>query len=262
MHQMKAKLYFLVLFAFVASINFTRAQEHRITVQNPQETTLTLSDFYDELPIEGYSGNEIIITSTSSRFKDLPERAKGLKPIYAAGTDNTGIGLNVEKNGNDIRVTSLSPITNHEGSYKIKVPENMSLRIKSDCAHNNSVDIQNMKNELEVNVCQSIKLRNVAGPLELSNISGDIDVVFGTISTKPISIAAISGEIDITLPSKTPANLEMTTVSGNMFSDFDFNADKSDMRRVGGGTINAKLNGGGTDLKITNISGNIYLRKG
>jgi hypothetical protein len=31
---------------------------------------------------------------------------------------------------------------------------------------------------------------------------------------------------------------------------------------VGGGAINAKLNGGGTDLRITNVSGNIYLRKG
>jgi lia operon protein LiaG len=259
---MKAKLYFLIPMALVVSINVTKAQEHRITVQNPQETTLTLSDFYDELPIEGYAGNEVIITSTSSRFKDVPERAKGLKPIYAAGTDNTGIGLNVEKNGNDIRIICLSPITNHDGSYKIKVPENMSLRIKSDCAHDNSVDIQNMKNEVEVNVCQSIRLRNVAGPLELSNISGNIDVVFGTISPKPISIAAISGEIDITLPSKTPANLEMTTVSGNMYSDFDFSSEKSDMHRVGGGTVNTKLNGGGTDLKITNISGNIYLRKG
>jgi lia operon protein LiaG len=259
---MKTRNCTLIFFALIISTNFLLAQEHRITVQNPKETTLILNDFYDDLPIEGYAGNEIIITSTSGHF-EAPERAKGLKPVYASGTDNTGIGLSVEKNGNDIRVRCLQPITNHEGSYKLKVPENMALRIKGECDRSVSVNIQNMKNEVEVDICENIKLRNVSGPLVLNTISGNIDVVFGELNnTRPISIAAISGEIDVTLPAKTAVNLEMSNVSGAMYSDFDFNTDHKDLQRVGGNTIESKLNGGGTDLKITNISGNIYLRKG
>jgi lia operon protein LiaG len=252
----------LTLLALLFCTNFLLAQEHRIAVQNPKEARLILNDFYDELPIEGYAGNEIIITATSGRF-ETPERAKGLKAIYPGGTDNTGIALNVEKNGNDIRVRCLQPITNHEGSYKIKMPENMALRIKAECDKGTSVNIQNMKNEVEVNVCENIKLKNVTGPLVLSSISGNIDVVFNELNnSRPISIAAISGEVDVTLPAKAGVNLEMTNVSGSMFSDFDFNADHKDMQRVGGNSIDTKLNGGGTDLKITNVSGNIYLRKG
>jgi hypothetical protein len=34
------------------------------------------------------------------------------------------------------------------------------------------------------------------------------------------------------------------------------------MRKVGGGTVRTQLNGGGTDLKVNTIGGNIYLRKG
>jgi lia operon protein LiaG len=259
---MKTRNCMLTFFALIISANFLLAQEHRITVQNPKETTLILNDFYDDIPIEGYAGNEIIITSISGRF-EAPERAKGLKPVYPGGTDNTGIALSVEKNGNDIRVRCLQPITNHEGSYKLKVPESMVLRIKSGCERNTSVNIQNMKNEVEVDICENIKLRNVSGPLVLNTISGNIDVVFGELNnTRPISIAAISGEVDVTLPAKATVNLEMTNVSGTMYSDFDFNSDHKDLQRVGGNTINAKLNGGGTDLKITNVSGNIYLRKG
>jgi hypothetical protein len=84
----------LTFFALIISANFLLAQEHRITVQNPKETTLILNDFYDDIPIEGYAGNEIIITSISGRF-EAPERAKGLKPVYPGGTDNTGIALSV-----------------------------------------------------------------------------------------------------------------------------------------------------------------------
>ncbi len=34
------------------------------------------------------------------------------------------------------------------------------------------------------------------------------------------------------------------------------------MKRIGGNSIKTQLNGGGTKVKITNISGSIYFRKG
>ncbi|HLK27302.1 MAG TPA: DUF4097 family beta strand repeat-containing protein [Puia sp.] len=260
---MKTRNFIFTMFALIFSAGTLSAQEHKISVQNSKENTLSLKDFYDELPIEGYAGNEIIITSTDDRFANVPAQAKGLKPIYAAGTDNTGMALSVQQNGNEIVVRCLLPIEKGGARYKIKVPENLALRIKSDCSRNNSVDIKNMKGEVEVNVCQSIKLKNVSGPLVLSTISGNIDINFADLNNnKPISIANISGEIDVTLPAKAAVNLEMKTISGNIYSDFDFNAGKKEMQQVGGNTIKSALNGGGTDLKITNISGNIYLRKG
>ncbi|HLX93876.1 MAG TPA: DUF4097 family beta strand repeat-containing protein, partial [Puia sp.] len=239
------------------------AQEHRVAVQNPKESTVIISDFYDKLPIEGYAGNEIVITASGGEFGNPPERAKGLKAIYPGGTDNTGLGVSVEQSGNEIQIKCLAPITHHEGSYRIKVPESVALRIESGCERDNSVEIDNMKNEVEVNVCQGIRLRNVSGPVVLSSISGDIDVAFGQLSgSRAMSIAAISGEVDVILPAKAPVNLEMSNVSGNMYSDFEFNQDHQDLHRVGGNSISAKLNGGGADLKITNVSGNIYIRKG
>jgi lia operon protein LiaG len=237
------------------------AQEYKTTVDNPKEVKLTLQDFVGDLPIEGYGGKEIIIISTSERVNNTPDRAKGLKPVYAAGTDNTGIGLSVEKRGNEIIIQCLLPFT-HEGGYKVRVPESLSLKVKSGCERRSAVTIENMKNEVEVNVCQGIKIRNSTGPLVLSNISGEIDVVFNEINKdKPISIASISGEVDVTLPAKTPVDLQMTTMNGTMYSDFDFAADDKDMKRVGGGKVSTRLNGGGLDLKLTTISGNIYLRK-
>ena len=250
----------LTLAVLLCTTQALRAQEYKIPVENSKEGKLTLIDIPDNLPIEGYAGNEIIITS--DHFNEPPDRAKGLKPVYPGGTDNTGMALSVEKNGNQVSIQCLLPITQN-ASYRIKVPENFSLRIKSGCARSGGVDIQNMKNEVEINVCQSIKLKNVSGPLVLSTISGNIDVSFTELSKdKPISIASVSGEIDVTLPAKTPADLEMGTVSGNMYSDFDFQADKKEMKRIGGNSINTSLNGGGVDLKITSVSGNIYLRKG
>jgi lia operon protein LiaG len=248
---------FLTLFVWKQSV----AQEFKITVENSKDGQLTLNDFPGDLPIEGYSGNEIIITSTSDRF-EAPEKAKGLKPIYGGGTDNTGIALAMERNGNKISFRCLLPITKG-ADYHVKVPDNFMLRIHRGCERGGETTIQNVKNEIDFDGCHQVSLKNVTGPLVISTISGGVDVVFGEISKdKPISIASISGEVDVTLPAKAAIDLEMSTINGNMYSDFDLAADSKNMKKVGGNSIRTQLNGGGTGLKLSVISGNIYLRKG
>ena len=258
MTKMKYVIPFL-LAVFVAGPSM--AQEYKVTVENTKEGQLTLEDFPGDLPVEGYSGNEIIITATSGRF-DPPDRAKGLKPIYGEGTDNTGIALTMEKNGNKVSFRCLLPITRH-GDYRIKVPDNFALKIHRGCERGGETTVQNIKNEIDFDGCHEVKLKNVTGPLVISTISGGVDVVFSEISKdKSISIASVSGEVDVTIPAKAGVDVNMSTVSGNMYSDFDFAPDSKDMRRVGGSSIHSPLNGGGTDLRLSNVSGNIYLRKG
>ena len=115
---------------------------------------------------------------------------------------------------------------------------------------------------MEVKNCHDINLKNVNGPIVLSTISGDIEIVLSDLSKeKPLSFATISGEIDITIPAKSGVNLDMRTVSGTIYSDFEFPSEEKNMRRIAGSSIKTQLNGGGVDFKITNVSGNIYLRK-
>jgi lia operon protein LiaG len=238
------------------------AQQFKVTVENTKDGQIELDDFPGDLPVEGYSGNEIIITSSSGRF-EAPERAKGLKPIYGGGgTDNTGIGLDMEKNGNKVSFHCLLGM-GRSADYHVKVPDNLVVKIHRSCEKGGETTIQNFKNEIDFDGCNGVKLKNVTGPLVVSSIGGEVSVVFTDISKdRPISISSIGGEVDVTLPAKAAVDLEMSTISGGMYSDFDFPADNKEMRKVGGGKVRTQLNGGGTDLKLNTISGNIYLRKG
>ncbi len=244
----------------LAVCNTLMAQDYRVTVENTKDTKLTIKNFVGDLPIEGYAGNEIIVTNLDQR-DGPPERAKGLKPVFASGTDNSGIGVSVEKSGNQITIECLLPF-NHSANYKIKVPENIALSINSGCERNNELNIKDVKGEIEINNCHNIVLKNVSGPLVLSTISGDITVALTSIpKDKPTSIASVSGDVDVTLPATIAANLEMSTISGNMYSDFELSTSKNKMQRVGGSAINTTLGSGGGDLKLTTVSGNVYLRK-
>lgn len=120
-----------------------------------------------------------------------------------------------------------------------------------------------MKNEIDIQACHGIDLKNVTGPLVLSTISGDINIAFSNITPdKPMSINAISGEIDITLPAKTAANLDLTTIGGSFYSDFEFIQTKDNLKRIGGNELGYALNGGGPKFSIATVSGNVYIRKG
>lgn len=258
---MKTKTINLLLAVLLLSGGTATAQEYKTSVQNTKDGKLVLTNFMNDLPIEGYNGNEIVITATGGDFAP-PDRAKGLKPIYPGGNDNSGLGLDVEKDGNTISVTCMLPITK-SADYKIKVPDNLAIEIQSGCERSSNISIANMKNEIDIQTCHDIELRNVTGPLVLSTINGNIDISFGNmVPDKPLSINAISGEIDITLPEKTAANLDLRTVGGSFYSDFDFTLPKENLRRVGGSELNYSLNGGGPKFSIVTVSGNVYIRKG
>ncbi len=237
------------------------AQEYKIPVEDPKEARLQLDSFSGNLTVEGYGGNEIVITLADPI--EPPARAKGLKPVYPGGrTDNTGMGLSVQKNGNSVSISYLLPYT-QQREFVLKVPEEIALIISSGCENSGDLYISKMKNEIEVQNCYSLNLQQVSGPLVLNTISGDINITFGAMNTqKPFSINNVTGEIDITLPSNFAADIEMETMTGSMYSDFDFRNEDKDMMRVGGGRLTSRLNGGGTKCTITSVSGNIYLRKG
>jgi hypothetical protein len=255
----KAMMYCMGLAMAQLTAQTLTAQDYKTQVTNSKETELVLKDFNGDLPVEGYPGNEVVISGDPDIT--MPDRAKGLKPVYNGGVDNTGLGLFVEKSGNKVTITCLLPFNKHV-NYRIKVPDNLTLKISSECEYQNSVEISNMKNEIDVNTCNSISIKKSTGPLVLSTINGTVDVVFSTISKdKPSSIASINGEVDVTLPATSAVNLEMRNMQGGMYTDFDLPTDDKDMKRVGGGAINAKINGGGVSLKINSINGNIYLRK-
>jgi lia operon protein LiaG len=258
MKRMKISLIALLIFCTAGIIS---AQEYKITTTNNKDGRIIIKDFSGQLPIEGYNGTDIIITSTSEDLTP-PEKAKGLKPVFPAGTDNTGIGLDVEKTDNVITITCLLPFT-RDGEYKMKVPENLSIELSSGCERNNDVTVKNMKNEIDLKTCHDIKLENVTGPLVLSTISGNIDITYSNInSAKSSSVHSVSGDIDITLPVKTATDLELNVVSGAIYSDFDFSESQKNLKKIGGNETNFALNGGGFKYSIGSVSGNIYLRKG
>ena len=65
---MKKMKYIFSLFVLLAAVKWSSAQEYKVPAENNKDAKLTLIDFNGELPIEGYSGNEVIVTTHRRSF--------------------------------------------------------------------------------------------------------------------------------------------------------------------------------------------------
>lgn len=212
------------------------------------------------LIIEGYNGNELIAES-DERY-EVPERAKGLKPLYNGATDNTGLGLEVTENNN---VMTVKKASNKEAEFRFRVPAGASILIEEIGWVSDEFRLSNLHGEIEIRSNGSdIGLENVTGPVVANSTSGDITIVFSDLNQQqPTSISAVSGFIDITMPVASKATFDLNSITGEIFTDLNIKMPdaKEGMTMIGGRKINGTLNGGGVEISLRAISGDIYLRK-
>jgi hypothetical protein len=227
------------------------------------KTKISIHSLFGELFIEGISGSELVITAED--YEKPPPRADGLKPLYGSGQDNTDIGLSVGEEGEVLIITGASK-KSQDASYYLKVPEAVDITVDLSSPFADDIEITGMSGELVIESLNAdIKLIDITGPAVIHSISGDIEGNFASISQEnPTSISAVSAMIDLALPANGPASLEISTVSGESYSDLDLKLEREgeeDMMRIGGSTTKGTLGSGGVTMNISSVSGEIYLRK-
>jgi len=103
------------------------------------------------------------------------------------------------------------------------------------------------------------KIYSIESDTNIETISGDIDIK--GIQAR-MDINTISGFIDVSLPADYNADLELSTITGGMYSDFEFDQEKSNgYHHYGRNELSKRLNNGGTRIFLETISGDIFIRK-
>ncbi|WP_026630218.1 DUF4097 family beta strand repeat-containing protein [Dyadobacter alkalitolerans] len=243
--------------------SIAQTPEYKAKLANSKDKKVTIEMAASQVKIEGYAGDEIVIQTTLG-YEAPPERAKGLKPLYYAGVDNTGMGLSVTADASGIKVEK---VTRKEAKYTIRIPRQVSVLFQEvNWQGGSKIAISNMDGDLEIKTNgANIQLTNVTGPVVANTTSGDVDVVFSALNqSKPTAISSISGEVDVTLPATAKSTMKLRSINGEMYTDFDLGTrnTKDGLSKVGGGSnIEGSTNGGGVEMQLNTISGNIYIRK-
>lgn len=141
------------------------------------------------------------------------------------------------------------------------------------------INIKDFSGTVEVNTVQgSITAENIRGELFASSVEGDINIKFNKLKEdRALYFSTVNGDIDLTLPKNTKADIMTKTMEGDIYSGFEGKVVMG--REIEDDTatpepqnnfnklfqsnyITSKINGGGQEIYINTIDGNVYIRQG
>lgn len=102
---------------------------------------------------------------------------------------------------------------------------------------------------LKVPVDLAFSLKTISGQVELKGTTGQTEV------------NSISGFIDYAAPQACKAKIKISTITGNVYSNLKFDEQKDKEMKWVGSDYSLVLNGGGPEMTLKTISGDIFLRK-
>ncbi len=90
----------------------------------------------------------------------------------------------------------------------------------------------------------------------VTSVSGDVTARLAALARgTDLQLKSVSGDITLTLPPSAGFALDMSTVSGNLSSDFPLTMQGRVNRR----RISATVNNGGSDLRVSTVSGDVRI---
>lgn len=186
------------------------------------------------------------------------------KTIKVTGWDKNEVSLTASVNINNNKLNEAYRLEVEEGKgihMEASLDEEM-LKSGNDEDCDNHYSFQRHSNGENATVCieitYEIKVPRSAS-LKLETISADVDA---TGLENSSHIKSISGFIDFSWPSEKEAELQLKSITGELYTDLSFDIlNKQDTPPVVGYTLRGRKGKGGPTLDLETISSDIFLRK-
>jgi DUF4097 and DUF4098 domain-containing protein YvlB len=152
---------------------------------------------------------------------------------------------NEGNNRNDVDVT-----------FTVKLPRNIKVAVTTV---NGDVDVNGVRNQVRAQgVNGSVRVVTASGPVSASSVNGSVDVEMETLTgTDEMAFSSVNGDVILRVPAEFGADLSMSTVNGNVRSDFPITLEgRIDPRKMRG-----TIGKGGRRLKVSTVNGNLEIKK-
>lgn len=139
---------------------------------------------------------------------------------------------------------------------EIRVPSDVQVSANSVSG---DVSVSGVRGEVSANsVSGDVRLERIrATSISAHSVSGDVDVSADALSGRgDLSFVTVSGDVTLALPDDIDADVSITTVSGELDSEFQMQLGGRMSRRH----LEARIGRGGRRLDIKTVSGDVRLK--
>jgi lia operon protein LiaG len=200
-----------------------------------------------DVTVTGYNGDTITVTA----YKDGPDRDQVTIEDSSAG-NNVDVRARYPENCN----------CNVSVRFDVKVPSGIGYRYDSITSVSGDVQISSVKGDLHVkSVSGDVSVKGASGAVNAASVSGDVEVEIQSLEGEdgPMEFNSVSGDVDVKLPGNLDADVKMSTLSGELKTDFPLQVEEK--KRGPGRSANGRLGNGARNLKLSTVSGDISLSR-
>lgn len=286
---MKSFKFLMMLMALCLSAGMLYAQEHSdvieksISLANEPENELLIKNINGSVKVEGYSGNTIeVVARRKIEARSEEKLQQGMADIQLGVKEEGGtVVIYLEapfaelKSGNggwNYGVHQNNIGYEFELELELKVPDRLRLAVST--VNGEVVKVRNFAGPLKAsNVNGAVELEQVSGNSSAKTVNGNIVANMRSIPQAETEYETVNGDIKVFFPSSLAADIDFNILNGDFYTDFEDVAHKgrslekgesrggkAKVYRVGKKSL-LSINGGGNQLQLKTISGDIYLQK-
>lgn len=269
--------FYLLCFLCVGKSNIYSQKTVSIDLEE-SITSIYIENVNGGLNIENHNEEQIKIEVY--QFRMPPKEAADLQAVFGKN-DNTGIGLEVQKTGNQMTIKGATRQLIQ--SYIFYIPEKLSIKLRMEnWAHEkrgwgettpnkmktlNSIQFFDLENEIEIDSkYHRITVGNPNKPVLINAMMGDVDLILDADHAKNdlISISTIYGQIQLMMSPQQQAELFIKSLQGEIYKPTELDLkDRTEARgssKLGWQYFQGHLNGGGEGIHLESTYGNILLK--
>ncbi|HZS08688.1 MAG TPA: DUF4097 family beta strand repeat-containing protein [Blastocatellia bacterium] len=249
-------------FITLAATATALAQDFQQTYRVGAGASVGIHNVSGNVKVTGYNGDAIIVAG----FKE--------------GRDRDLVSVEDRSTAGNVSVHVRYPEhCNCDASirFEVQVPQAVKYRFDAISSVSGNVEVSGVSGELRArSVSGEVKVKSVSGSVNASSVSGDVEVeeVVGAASAKStsgnveaaisrleggekIEFASVSGNVQVRLPSNLDAEIDLSTLSGSLRTDFPITIEEA---RFGPGRrARGRVGNGSRSLRLSSTSGNVSL---
>lgn len=145
-----------------------------------------------------------------------------------------------------------------EVEYEVRVPAGVEFQ---GGMVSGNIEVEDLRSEVEVSTVSGDIFVSSSEMVWANSVAGDIEVDMGSFDWEDLDFNTVSGDITLWFPSDFSADIEFNSLSGDLDTDFDLTIRNQRKRRWIGTDLEGTIGGGGRDLSLSTISGDVELRK-
>ena len=259
-----------ILFNFVAAAVLCAAwaatagaQDFRQSFNLAQGGSITIKNVSGDINISGYDGATVEVSA------------------YKEGRDRDQVSVENLSTPNHVSLRAEYPHNcecDASLRFEVKVPRSVRFNFERISTASGNLNAENVTGRVEMNTASgdvllsgvsgeirassasgTVKVKDSAGSVNASSASGNVEVELSRVEGDgDMHFSSASGNVEVRLPATIDATVEMSTVSGDLETNFPIEVEKA--KYGPGKRARGQLGGGSRILKISSASGDVSLK--